>query len=143
MGEDWMNGFGGGQLFFKSDDGEYVPFNGLTTAEIAEPIEVDAPEFEMTRSVQGVMECVLKCRIKPGNYRKLMRQIRKTLNHKKRIKRHEIRLKERVRRARLKGKKWIVLRDKDGGQICINIWSHSCEKGWLMIRQNRKVVWPE
>lgn len=61
-------------------------------------------------------------------------------NHARRIKRHEKRLKERARRSVLKRQDWFVVRDKDGGQFCIDWHKRMNEPGRFFLRYKRKRV---
>lgn len=135
MGEDYfLNGF---KAYMKAGDGEYVPVKGIPE------IKIDTPELENVTTLREAAEGVISFRIRKGSLRKIRKQVLRGVNHMKRIHRHERRLKERMRRARLKGQPWICLRDKDGGQICMSTSKRVGEHGWMTIRNKRKIVWPE
>lgn len=135
MGEEYGYDSSGRIVYIKSDDGEFVPFCGIA------PIEIDTKEPKIATTFP-VVDCMLSVKLKKGSWRRMCKQISRRANHKRRIHRHERRLKERMRRARLKGEPWICLRDKDGGQICMSTSVSVGEYGWLTIRTKRKIVWP-
>lgn len=134
MGEEYGYDSSGRIVYIKSDDGEFVPFGGIA------PIEIDTTEPEIATTFPAA-DCMLSVKLKNGSWRRICKQISRKANHMRRIHRHERRLKERMRRARLKGKPWICLRDKDGGQICMSTSVQIGEHGWLTIRKKRKIVW--
>lgn len=133
MGEYYfLDGF---KTYMKAEDGEYVPFNGI------QEIKIDTPEMENVTTLHDAAAGMMSFRIKKGSLRKIRKQVLRGINHMKRIHRHERRLKERMRRARLRGDLWICIRDKAGVQICINTWKPAGEHGWMTIREKRKVIW--
>ena len=121
MGEDYfLNGF---QAYMKAGDGSYVPFNGM------QEIQIDTPELENVTTLREAAEGVMSFRIRKGSLRKIKKQVMRGANHMRRIHRHERRLKERMRRARLKRKPWICLRDKDG--VAPSLRLASSARQWL------------
>lgn len=72
--------------------------------------------------------------------RRTTKRLRRIGNRARRIKRHEKRLKERARRSVLKRQDWFVLRDKDGGQVCIDWHKRLDEAGRFFVRYKRKRV---
>lgn len=132
-----------GQLFIKDENGQYTPFMGIQdcTATIAAEPDEDGQEWEYTpiaRLDDG--EITMTCYMNKHDSRRFWKVMRRLDNKGRRIRRHEIRLKERARRSVLKQKHWFVLRDKDGGQVCIDWHKRPREQGWIFVRYKRKRV---
>ena len=136
------NGFMGGQLYIVKD-GEMAPFTGIQdcTATIAAELDEDGQEW----SYEGIdwaagNSLTFTLRQTKQQARRMKKWLRRIGNHARRIKRHEKRLKERARRSILKQQDWFVLRDKDGGQVCIDWHKRPDEAGRFFIRYKRKRV---
>lgn len=132
-----------GRLFIKDENGQYTPFPGIQdcTGFVADNVMPDEMEAKyanfLWRDRDGF---TITIRQTKQQSRKTMKWIRRVRNHHKRIHRHEKRLKERARRSVLKQKDWFVLRDKDGGQVCIDWHKRPREAGRFFIRYKRKRV---
>lgn len=139
--EDHRNGFIGGQLFIKDGNGQYTPFMGIQdcTATIAAELDEDGQEW----SYEGIdwaagNDLTFTLRQTKQQARRTTKWLRRIGNHARRIKRHEKRLKERARRSIMKQKDWFVLRDKDGGQVCVDWHKRLNEPGRFFVRYKRK-----
>ncbi len=133
--------FMSGQLFIKDENGQYTPFTGICTATIATEPDEDGQEwtYEGMDWAEG-NSFTFTLRQTKQQTRKTTKWLRRIRNHARRIKRHEKRLKERARRSVLKQKEWFVLRDKDGGQFCVDWHKRPHEAGHFFIRHKRKRV---
>ena len=141
--EDYRDGFAGGQLFIKDENGQYTPFPGIQdcTATIAAELDEDGQEW----TYEGIdwaagNDLTFTLRQTKQQARRMTKWLRRIGNHARRIKRHEKRLMERARRSVLKQKDWFVLRDKDGGQVCVDWHKQLNEPGRFFIRYKRKRV---
>lgn len=141
--EDYRNGFIGGQLFIKDENGQYTPFPGIQdcTNTIAAELDEDGQEW----SNEGVdwangSDFTVTCYMNKHDSRRFWKVMRRLDNKGRRIRRHEKRLKERARRSVLKQRDWFVLRDKDGGQVCIDWHKRRNEPGRFFVRYKRKRV---
>ncbi len=142
MGEEYGYDSSGRIVYIKSDDGEFVPFSGIQSVSLEDASVRDGGyASENFMGMTDVTESVLQLKLEDRSARKIQKHVARWVKHANRIHRHERRLKERIRRARLKGKPWVCLRDKDGGQICMSTSKHMGEHGWLTIRKNRKIIW--
>lgn len=132
-----------GQLFIKDENGQYTPFMGIQdcTAAIAAELDEDGQEWAY-EGIDWVAGNSLKFTLRQTKqqFRRMKKQLRRIGNHARRIKRHEKRLQERARRSVLKQQDWFVLRDKDGGQVCIDWHKRPDEPGRLFVRYKRKRV---
>lgn len=137
------DGFTGGQLYIKSHDGQYAPFMGIQdcTSTIAADLDEDGDEwpYEGIDWAAG-NSLTFTLRQTKQQTRRTTKWLRRIGNHARRIKRHEKRLKERARRSALKQQDWFVLRDKDGGQFCIDLHKRPDEEGRFFVRYKRKRV---
>lgn len=141
--EDYRNGFTGGQLFIKDENGQYTPFTGIQdcTATIAAELDEDGQEW----AYDGIdwaadNSLTFTLRQTKQQFRRTTKWLKRIGNHARRIKRHEKRLQERARRSVLKRQDWFVLRDKDGGQVCIDWHKQRDELGRFFVRYKRKRV---
>lgn len=132
-----------GQLFIKDENGQYTPFTGIQdcTATIAAELDEDGREW----SYEGIdwaagNNLTFTLRQTKQQARKTTKWLRRIGNHARRIKRHEKRLEERARRSVLKKQEWFVLRDKNGGQFCVDWHKRPREAGRFFIRYKRKRV---
>lgn len=132
-----------GQLFIKDENGRYTPFMGIQdcTNTIAAELDEDGQEW----SYEGIdwaegNDLTLTLRQTKQQARKTTKWLRRIGNHARRIKRHEKRLKERARRSIMKQQDWFVLRDKDGGQVCIDWHKRPRKQGWIFVRYKRKRI---
>lgn len=132
-----------GQLFIKDKNEQYTPFMGIQdrTATIAAEPDEDGQEW----SYEGIAwaagnDLTFTLRQTKQQARRTTKWLRRIGNHARRIKRHEKRLKERVRRSVLKQQDWFVLRDKDGGQLCIDWHKRLDEPRRFFVRYKRKRV---
>lgn len=132
-----------GQLLIKDEDGQYTPFPGIQdfTAAIAAELDEDGQEwtYECIDWAAG-NDLTFTLRQTKQQVRRTTKWLRRIGNHARRIKRHEKRLKERARRSVLKKRDWLVLRDKDGGQVCIDWHRRPDEQGRFFVRYKRKRV---
>ena len=132
-----------GQLFIKDENGQYTPFMGIQdcTATIAAELDEDGQEwsYEDIDWVAG-NSLTFTLRQTKQQARKTTKWLRRIENHARRIKRHEKRLKERARRSVLKKQNWFVVRDKDGGQVCIDWHKQPNEPGRFFVRYKRKRI---
>lgn len=141
--EDYRDGFAGGRLFIKDENGQCTPFTGIQdcTATIAAELDEDGQEW----TYEGIdwaacNDLTFTLRQTKQQARSMTKWLRRIGNHARRIKRHEKRLKERARRSVLKKQDWFVLRDKDGGQVCIDWHKRPDEPGRFFVRYKRKRV---
>lgn len=132
-----------GQLFIKDENGQYTPFMGIQdcTATIATELDEDGQEW----AYEGIdwaagNDLTFTLRQTKQQARRTTKWLRRIGNHARRIKRHEKRLKERTRRSVLKKQDWFVLRDKDGGQVCIDWHKRLNESGRFFVRYKRRRV---
>lgn len=132
-----------GQLFIKDENGQYTPFTGIQdcTATIAAELDEDGQEW----SYEGIdwaagNDLTFTLRQTKQQARRMKKLLRWFGNHALRIKRHEKRLQERARRSVLKQRDWFVLRDKDGGQVCVDWHKRPYEPGRIFVRYKRKRV---
>lgn len=131
---------------WKDENGNLVPgeiqhVDIETESAETEPAYTDRADFD---SVEDYVSFTMKNRKEMRQLLKIIReaeaQKRKAEKKEKRLARHGRRLKEKIRRARLKGREWAVLRDKDGGQVCLDLRKRMGESGWMFIRKNRRRV---
>ena len=139
----FAEGFMSGQLFIKDEKGQMVPFAGIQdcTATIAAEPDEDGQEW----AYEGIdlaagNNLTFTLRQTKQQFRRTTKWLRRIGNHARRIKRHEKRLQERARRSVLKRQDWFVLRDKDGGQVCIDWHKRLDEPGRFFVRYKRKRV---
>lgn len=132
-----------GQLFIKDENGTYTPFMGIQdcTATIAAELDESGQEW----AYEGIdwsagNDLTFTLRQTKQQARRTIKWLRRIGSHARRIKRHEKRLKERARRSVLKKQDWFVLRDKDGGQVCIDWHKRPDEPGRFFVRYKRKRV---
>lgn len=132
-----------GQLFVKDENGRYAPFAGIQdcTATIAAELDESGQEW----AYEGIdwaagNDLTFTLRQTKQQAKRTTKWLRRIGNHARRIKRHEKRLQERARRSVLKKQEWFVLRDKDGGQFCIDWHKRPREAGRFFIRYKRKRV---
>lgn len=132
-----------GQLFIKDENGQHTPFPGIQdcTATIAAELDDDGQEWtpEGIDWMEG-NDLTFTLRQTKQHARRMTKWRRRIGNRARRIKRHEKRLKERARRSVLKRRDWFVLRDKDGGQVCVDWHKRPDEPGRFFIRYKRKRV---
>ena len=141
--EDYRNGFTGGQLLIKDENGQYTPFTGIQdcTATISAELDEDGQEWAYDGIDWAVgNDLTFTLRQTKQQFRRMTKWLRRIGNRARRIKRHEKRLQERARRSVLKRQDWFVLRDKDGGQVCIDWHKRPDEPGRLFVRYKRKRV---
>lgn len=135
--------FMSGQLFIKGENGQYTPFTGIQdcTATIAAELDEDGQEcaYEGIDWANG-SDFTVMCYMNKHDSRRFWKVMRRLDNKGRRISRHEKRLKERARRSVLKQRDWFVLRDKDGGQFCIDLHKRLDEPGRFFLRYKRRRV---
>ena len=135
--------FTGGQLYIKSHDGQYTSFMDIQdcTSTIAADLDNDKQEWKNTDvSLPYNDEFTVTCYMNKHDSRRFWKVMRRLNNKGTRIRHHEIRMKDRARRSVLKKQDWFVLRDKDGGQVCIDWHKRPDEEGRFFIRYKRKRV---
>lgn len=132
-----------GQLFINDENGQYMSFTGIQdcTATIAAELDENGQEW----AYEGIDlaagdDLTFTRRQTKQQFRRTTKWLRRIRNKARRIKRHEKRLQERARRSVLKQQDWFVLRDKDGGQACIDWHKRMDEPGWFFVRYKRKRV---
>lgn len=132
-----------GQLFIKDEDGQYTPFTGIQDCSwvISDDVIPDETEVRYANFLwQDRDGFTIALRQSKRQCRKTLKRLRRIGNHARRIKRHERRLQERARQSVLKQQDWFVLRDKDGGQVCIDWHKRLNEPGRFFVRYKRKRV---
>ena len=125
---DFENGFSGETLFFlEKEGGEKIPFSDLTSAELvdADNINYEEDGNKIIATISNDVEFTLTAEQTNKQARKTYQFFHAMFNRQKRRIRSWYRTKERLRRARLKGKEYIRISPR----ICGWLQHHQLNEG--------------